>query len=98
MNPELHEIHRAATIDCRSGAIFNAFVELDGIINKSALARQYFDRSQSWLSQRLNGSTVNNTATEFTATEARQLADALRDIARRLGALADEIADVADVD
>lgn len=97
-DPERHEQTRAEVISNRSGAIFNAFTELEDIINKTELARQYFGRSHSWLSQRLNGSMVNNARKEFSAGEARQLAGSFRDIARRLDALASEIEGAADVD
>lgn len=82
----------------RSGAIFNAFLELEGIINKSALARQYFNKSQAWFSQRLNGCTMCDKAMAFNAAEARELADAFRDIAFRLQGLAAEIDEAADKD
>ncbi len=98
LNPQKHEETRAEVISCRSGAIFNSFIELEDIINKTQLAAQYFDRSHSWFSQRLNGSMVNNEKSEFNAAEAHQLAGAFRDIARRLTALASEIDAVAEVD
>ena len=42
-----------------------AFCELEDIINKSQLAKQYFGRSQSWFSQRLNGCWVLNKSMSF---------------------------------
>lgn len=98
LNPAKHEEVRAEVIACRSGAIFNAFVELEDIINKSELSRQYFGRSHSWFSQRLNGSMVNNRKQEFSEPEALALAGAFRDIAKRLSVLASEIEAVAGVD
>lgn len=97
-NPTRLEEDRANLIGHRSGAIFNSFLELEDILNKSELARQYFGRSHSWLSQRLNGSMVNNAKKEFSAPEAHKLADAFRDIAQRLTSLAAEIDAVADTD
>lgn len=98
LRKEHYEKVRAIVISNRSGAIFNTFAELDGLINKSALAEQYFNRSQAWFSQRLNGSTVGDIKREFSPDEARQLADAFRHIATRLNAHADEIDAVANID
>ena len=82
----------------RSGAITNAFDELNGIINKSALTRDYFQKSQAWFSQRLHNSHVCRSDVSFKPEEARRLAGAFRDIARRLSGLAGEIEAVADID
>lgn len=82
---------RAKSIEYKPDATATAFSELEGIINKSQLAEQYFGKSQSWLSQRLHGCEVLNKARYFNESEYHQLADALRDIAKRLIAHADEI-------
>ncbi|MDE6392437.1 MAG: DUF5053 domain-containing protein [Muribaculaceae bacterium] len=96
-DPAKHEHHRANVIGTKSGAVWNAFVELEGLINKTQLADQYFNRSQAWLSQKLNGCTLHNHKKEFTEKEFHQLAQAFRHIARRLEAHADEI-DAAAID
>ncbi|WP_289066588.1 DUF5053 domain-containing protein [uncultured Alistipes sp.] len=98
LDPELSEQTRSRLQGFRAGSIFNAFVELEGIINKSALARQYFHKSQGWLSQRINGCVSCDRKMEFTAVEARELAAAFKDIARRLDGLAAEIEAAADKD
>ena len=90
-NPEQHEQDRAKLLDVKTNATWLAFSELEGIINNSALARQYFKRSPSWLTQRINGNTVFNKTAMFRPEEYHQLAEAFRDIARRLNAHADEI-------
>lgn len=90
-NPESHEKHRSSVITIKSGAVWNAFVELEGLINKSELASQYFGKTRAWLSQKLNGCTVLNRKKEFTEPEYHQLAEAFRHIAKRLEAHADEI-------
>ena len=82
---------RAQNITIKSGAVFVAFTELEGLINNAALARQYFKRSPSWLTQRINGNIVFDKKAGFRPAEYRQLAEAFRDIARRLAAHADEI-------
>ncbi len=97
-NPQRYEEDRARCVTYRSGAISVAFDELDGIINKSAIARDYFHKSQSWFSQRLNNAHVCRSDVSFTEPEARQLASAFRDIARRLNGLASEIETAAATD
>lgn len=90
-NPELHEEHRNEVIATKEGAVWNAFTELEGLINKTQIANQYFDKSQAWFSQRLNGCMSHNVKQSFSEDEYRRLAEAFRDIARRLVAHADEI-------
>lgn len=97
-NLENYEKDRAEVVKFRNGAISNAFDELDGLLNKSALARDYFRKSQGWFSQRLHGAHVCASDVSFKPAEARQLAAAFRDIARRLDGLAAEIDAVADID
>lgn len=82
---------RAQNITIKSGAVFVAFNELNGLINNAELARQYFKRSPSWLTQRINGNIVFDKKAGFRPDEYHQLAEAFRDIARRLCAHADEI-------
>lgn len=96
-NPKRHEEDRNAVIATKPGAVWNAFAELEGLINKTQLADQYFNRSHAWLSQKLNGCTVLDKKKSFTEEEYHQLAEAFRHIARRLAAHADEI-DTAPMD
>lgn len=88
---EEYNERRKQIISDKSGAAWNAFVELENLINKSALAQQYFGKSHAWLSQRLNGCIVQNKARKFNEGEYHQIAEAFRDIASRLQAHADEI-------
>ena len=98
-NPEEHERVRKECLTDRGGAIFIAFTELEGLLNKTALAKQYFEKTQGWLSQKIHGSMINNNQqSAFTEQEAHKLAAAFRDIALRLNAHADEIEAVAGVD
>ena len=90
-NPELHEQHRSEVIKEKCGAVWNAFVELEGLINKTQIAEQYFGKTHGWFSQKLHGCSVFNKQKKFTEAEYHQLAEAFRDIARRLEAHADEI-------
>lgn len=91
MRQDEYNERRKEIISTKSGAVWNAFTELENLINKSALAHQYFGKSQSWFSQRVHGCTVMNKEIAFKTGEYRQLAEAFRDIARRLQAHADEI-------
>lgn len=90
-DPELAEQHRAETITFKDGAIFTAFLDLDGLLNKTAIAKQYFGKTHGWFSQKLHGATVCDKERSFSADEAHQLAEAFRDIANRLKSHADEI-------
>lgn len=96
-NPEQAEANRAKVIKDKSGAVWNAFVELEGLINKTQLAEQYFNRSQAWMSQRLNGCTMRNKKMTFNEADYAQMAEAFRHIAKRLEAHAAEI-DAAEMD
>lgn len=88
---EEYERRRQKCIGFKPDATSTAFSELEDIVNKTQLARQYFGKSHSWFSQRLNGCTVLNRKMFFKEEEFHQLAEAFRDIARRLEAHADEI-------
>ena len=90
-NPEQYEDRRAFLIAEKSGAIFTAFAELDGTVNKTRLAADYFDRSPAWLAHKIHGATVCNKVQSFSEQEAHCLAEAFRDIACRLLAHAAEI-------
>ena len=91
LDVEEYEKRRSKCIEYKSDATFTAFSELEDIINKSQLSKQYFGRSQSWCSQRLHGCTVLKKSAAFKEEEYHKLAEAFRDIARRLQAHADEI-------
>lgn len=59
--------------------------EILEIVNLSYIAKKYFGRTQSWLSQRINGCTVNGKKATFTESEVNTLNLALSDIANILG-------------
>lgn len=82
---------RKEIIETKAGAVWNACIELDGLVGTQALAEQYFERSRSWLNKRLHGCTYDIKEEAFNADEFHQLAEAYRDIAKRLLAHADEI-------
>ncbi len=77
-------LRRERQMKVKSEAVWVAFLELDGLINVSRLAREYFGKSQSWFAQKLNGYTVCHKKRSFNAEEYARLAESFRDIARRL--------------
>lgn len=91
LDPDEYEERRKKCIEYKADATVTAFSELEDIVNKSQIAKQYFGKSQSWLSQRVNGCTVLKKSMAFKEEEYHQLAEAFRDIAKRLQAHADEI-------
>lgn len=91
MNKAKYESTRKEVVEFKEGAVWSAFFELDGLINISKLARQYFKKSQSWFSQKLHGCTVCQKEQSFSKEEYYQLAQSFRDIANRLNKYADEI-------
>lgn len=97
LDPEKYEKRRSECLTDKAGAVEVAFSELEGLLNKTQLAAQYFDRTHAWLSQKLHGCTVLNRQKGFTEEEYHRLAEAFRHIARRLEAHADEI-DAAPLD
>lgn len=53
-------------------------------ISVSEFAKQYFDKSASWLHQRINGNEVHGKVATFTEKELKVLSDALKDVADKL--------------
>lgn len=89
---------RAEQLKTKSGAVWVAFLELGGLINISRLSREYFSRSHGWFSQKLHGNNVCDKERAFTPEEYGKLAEAFRDIARRLDQYADCIDSASDRD
>ena len=61
--------------------------ELDKAISFAYIAKHYFGKSQSWLTQRLNGSIVNGKEARFNKSEVLQLQDAIHDLGHKLSSL-----------
>lgn len=61
------------------------------ILNMAYIAENHFHKSRAWLSQRLNGAVVGGTVVTFKPTEINILADALRDISKKLEEVANTI-------
>lgn len=75
----------------KSEAVWVTFLELNGMINVSKFAKKYFDKSQSWLAQRINGYDVNHKRAEFTIEEYAKISNSLRALATQLNEYADAI-------
>lgn len=67
--------------------IRSAMGDLGSAISFAYIAKHYFGKSQSWLTQRLNGSVVNGKAARFSKTELIQLQNAIHDLGRKLSAI-----------
>lgn len=57
--------------------------DLASALSLSFIAKKYFNRSKSWLYQRLNGYKVNGKPAQFTLEERKLLANALLDISKQ---------------
>jgi hypothetical protein len=60
-------------------------------ITWSKIARRYFEKSASWLYNKLNGTDGNGGAGDFTYAEKLQLKNGLYDLAERIRKAADSI-------
>lgn len=98
LNPQSYEENREKCVNYRLGAISTAFDELDDILNDSALVRDYMECAEPDFNAKKEATQLLRAADAFKPEEARRLAGAFRDIARRLSGLATEIEAVADID
>ena len=67
--------------------IRSAMGGLGSAISFAYIAKHYFGKSQSWLTQRLNGSKVNGKTARFNKSELIQLQNAIHDLGRKLSAI-----------
>lgn len=82
---------RTEQFKIKSEAVWASFIELNGLLNLSKFAKQFFGKSQSWFAQKLYGLTVCNKQREFTAEEYHRISESFREIAKRLEMYADAI-------
>lgn len=61
--------------------------EVSEIISLSYIAQKYFNKTRTWLYQRINGNIVHGKAAQFTETELNTLRFAIKDISNKLGSL-----------
>lgn len=85
------EFIRAMQMKEKSEVVWLMFLELDGLLNMTKLAKKYFGKSHSWMSQKLHGHSVCSKEKSFTEAEYTQMAAAMRQIASRLNYWADAI-------
>lgn len=74
------------SIDTRVAEIEQAVElgEIADMASMSYIAKKYFNKSRSWLYQRLNGNIVHGEPAKFTEEERKRLAFALEDMANKL--------------
>jgi len=61
--------------------------QISDIISMSYIARNYFNKSKSWLSQRVNEFEVNGKPAKFTPEEVSTLNFAFNDISKKIGSV-----------
>lgn len=81
---------RKDCISTKSGAVFTAFTEIEDLINMQEFAKQYFPKLGDVTEVSFDSVEIL-TGEHLSQEEYHQLAEALRDIAKRLQAHADEI-------
>ena len=87
LNPQSYEENPREVCKLPSGAISTAFDELDGILNDSALIRDYMECAEPDFNAKKEATQLLRAADAFKPEEARRLAGAFRDIASRLSGL-----------
>jgi len=60
--------------------------EMQEIVSMSFIAKTYFNKTKSWMSQRINELNVNGKPAKFTTEEINTLNEAFKDISKRVGA------------
>ncbi len=73
-----------AIAESREFRVKEAIEPMIPALNLSFIAENYFHKSRSWFSQRLNGATVNGKPARFTSEELEVLAYALKDISKKI--------------
>lgn len=60
--------------------------EITQFVSMSYIAKNYFNKTKSWLSQRVNGNEVNGKPAQFTPEEINTLNKAFSDLSQKLAA------------
>lgn len=84
MNTKVYEQTKTELLQSKNGAAWVAFNELNGMINSKMFAGKYLNKSQSWLSQRLNGSVVKGKPRVLKNDECLLIADVSSNLPPRL--------------
>jgi hypothetical protein len=66
-------------------SVKNQLEKVSQIISLSYISRQYFNKTRTWLYQKVNGSAVNGKPARFTPEEISTLNFALKDISKQIG-------------
>lgn len=80
----IHQVVEDAKKMKRQIEVRKILSEVLPFISVSEFAKQYFDKSASWLHQRINGNEVHGKVATFTEKELKVLSDALKDVADKL--------------
>ncbi len=83
--------NRKELVKKKLDAFFTQYHELDGILNLSKFAKRFLDRSESWLSQRINGCMVMDKQQDFNPEEYEMIAQGFRELAKQLNQYAAEL-------
>ena len=75
------------TVDIKNLCLKVQLKDYDEIIPYSYIAKHYFKKSRSWLSQRINGYDGNGKPIEFNKTELEIFEKALQEISKKLGSI-----------
>lgn len=78
------ESARKTLADAKELKIKEQLAQVSEMISMSYIARRYFKRSKSWLSQRINELDVNGKPARFLPDEVETLNFAIKDISRKL--------------
>lgn len=70
--------------ETKDGAMWVAMFDVNVLLNRSEIARTYFQKDVNWFNQRLHGYRVNGKPAKFKKEELRVLSGALKDIARKV--------------
>jgi len=80
------ESARKTLNDAKELKIKEQLVQISEIISMSYIAKIYFNKSKSWLSQRINELDVNGKPAKFLPEEIDTLNFAIQDISKKIGA------------
>ena len=69
---------------CNEVTIRMKLDEILGVVSTAYIAREYFHKSKSWFSQKLNANIKNGRASQFTEEELHALSYALYDISDKI--------------
>jgi len=73
--------------DAKALRVKEQLLNISNIISMSYIAKNYFNKSKSWLSQRVNEFDVNGKPAKFTTEEISTLNFAFDDISKKIGAV-----------